>query len=64
MNEKNYNAYGDFFITEEFKKELQNLGCSYADKISVYKREHGKVFFRVGQCKFHLTQSEFEEAIV
>lgn len=50
------------YITEEFKKELQNLVGTYIDYITVYKKESDKVFFKIGRNKFHVSQTEFEAA--
>lgn len=56
MNEKIY-------INEEFKTELNNLGCgSNEDYITVYKQDGNKVFFKYGNCKLHVTKTELEEA--
>lgn len=49
------------YINEQFKQELQNLGCSYVDYITVYKKEGDRIYFRANQCKFHLTKKEFAE---
>ena len=53
----------EYNITQEFKDELHALGCSYVDKIIVYKTEGDKVFFRANQCKFHLTKKELAGVI-
>lgn len=50
------------YITEKFKQELANLGCSTVDYITIYKKEGNKVFFNANKCKFHLTKQELEEA--
>jgi hypothetical protein len=47
-------------ITAEFKEELRKLGCSDGDYVTIYKKEDGKIFFRLGCCKFHLLANEFE----
>jgi hypothetical protein len=47
-------------ITAEFKEELRKLGCSDGDYVTIYKKEDGKIFFRLGYCKFHLLANEFE----
>ncbi len=56
MNEKIY-------INEEFKAELNNLGCGCnEDYITVYKQDGNKVFFKYGKCKLHVTKAELEDA--
>ena len=50
------------YITEEFKQELINLGCTAVDYIYVYKIEGDKVFFKADQCKLHLSKQEMDDA--
>ena len=49
-------------IKPEFKKELQYLGCeSSEDYIEITRKEDGKVFFKYGTCKLHVTKEELED---
>jgi hypothetical protein len=50
------------YITEAFKQELVNLGCTAADYITIYRIEGNKVFFQADKCKFHFTKEELKEA--
>ena len=50
------------YITEEFKQELTNLGCSPVNYITIYRTEGSKVFFSADKCKFHVTKQELKEA--
>ena len=50
-------------ITAQFKADLESLGCSNGDFVTVYKREDGKVYFKAGCCKLHLLKDEFENII-
>ena len=50
------------YITEAFKQELANLGCSAVDYITIYRTEGNKVFFSAGRCKFHVTKEELKQA--
>jgi hypothetical protein len=50
------------YITEEFKQELANLGCSTVDYITIYRTEGNKVFFTANKCKFHVSKQELKEA--
>ena len=49
------------YITEEFKQELTNLGCSVVDYITIYRTEGNKVFFNADKCKLHVTKQELKK---
>ena len=54
MNERVY-------INAEFKTELTNLNCGFGeDYITITRTEGGKVFFKYGKCKLHITKAELE----
>ena len=47
-------------INEKFSEELFPL-CGKVDSITVYRKEDDKVFFRVGDMKFHITKKEYSQ---
>ena len=50
------------YINSSFAENMKALGMGILDKIYIYKRERGKVYFRAGKKgRFHLTEEELEE---
>jgi hypothetical protein len=53
-----------FQIKNELRDTLKSIGCSGScETVTVYRREQGKVFFKAGNCKLHLTEEEFNDAV-
>ena len=50
------------YINSEFAENMKALGMGIIDKIQVYRRERGKVYFKAGERgRFHLTEAELAE---
>lgn len=53
------------YINSAFADNMKELGMGVIDKIYIYRRERGKVYFKAGKRgRFHLTDEELSEIII
>lgn len=52
------------YINEKAKSIFQKLGCGIIDTITIYRKEDNKLFFRAGNGRFHMLETELPEYIL